>query len=56
MNMSLSTIEARIEQIYLTAHHTNRTNKIIRLDPDAGELGQLWAEFDRLIPYETVTE
>lgn len=53
MNMSLSEIEARIEQIYLTAYRTNRTGHVVRLDPEEGQLGVLWAEFDRLIPYET---
>lgn len=56
LDMSLSEIETNIENIYRTAYFTNRTNKVIRLDPNVGELGLLWAEFDRLIPYETAVD
>lgn len=40
-------LDAKINAVYMKAYNDNRTADIVRLDPDTGILGQLWAEFDK---------
>ena len=52
MGWTLEALDEAIYSVYRKAYDDNRTATLIRLDPTVGELGALWAEFDRLVAQE----
>lgn len=45
---AIAEVDEQIYAIYRKAYEDNRTNQIIRLDPDKGVLGELWRRWDLL--------
>lgn len=42
-------LDAKIYAVYRKAYEDNPANSIVRLDPNSGILGDLWAEWDRAV-------